>query len=83
MEVFIEYFHKVMNGLQIAQVIVVNVYTDAEVETRIASIYNFEIAKLQGEREGEHEVEVVSIQFNPQRDGALPLQSWCAWRLAQ
>lgn len=61
MEVFIEYFHKVMNGLQIAQVIVVNVYTDAEVETRIASIYNFEIAKLQDEREGEHEVKLGSV----------------------
>lgn len=52
MEVFVEYFYKVMNGLQIAQVIVVDIHTDAEVETRIASIYNFEIAKLHdGRRE--------------------------------
>lgn len=52
MEVFVQDFYKVMNGLQIAQVIVVDIHTDAEVETRIASIYNFEIAKLHdGRRE--------------------------------
>lgn len=52
MEVFVQNFYKVMNGLQIAQVIVVDIHTDAEVETRIASIYNFEIAKLHdGRRE--------------------------------
>lgn len=41
-----------MNGFQIAQIIVINVHTDAEVETRIASIYNFEIPKLYSWSEG-------------------------------
>lgn len=45
-EVFVEDFHEIVNGFEITQVVIVHVDTDAEVETSIATINNFEIAEL-------------------------------------
>jgi len=50
MEVFVEHLHEVVNGLQIAQVVVVYVHADAEVQTRIASVDDLEVAELQRQK---------------------------------
>lgn len=47
MEILVQHLNKVMYGLQIAEIIVVDVHANAKVETRIASIHNFEITELQ------------------------------------
>lgn len=46
MEVLIEDFYKVVYSLQVAEIVVIDVYTDAKIETSIPSIYNLEVAKL-------------------------------------
>lgn len=46
-EVFIEHLHKVVDRLQIAQVVVVYVHADAEVQPRIPPVHNFEISELE------------------------------------
>jgi len=46
-EVFIENFYKVMNSLKICEVVVCYIDTDAEVETSVASVDDFEVTKLQ------------------------------------
>ena len=46
MEELIEYLYKVVNGLEVSQVVVVKVNTDAEVETSVATVDNLEITKL-------------------------------------
>jgi len=51
MEVFVQHLHEVVDGLQIAQIVVVHVHADAEVEARIASVDDLEIAEL-GEDNG-------------------------------
>lgn len=35
-----------MDGLQVCQVIVLKVYTDAEVEASVTSVHNLEVTKL-------------------------------------
>lgn len=47
MEVFIQNLHKIVNSLQITQVVIVNVNTDAEVESSIAAINDFKVAELE------------------------------------
>lgn len=49
-EVFVEDLHKVMNSLQIDEVVVCNVHTYAEVEARISSVDYFEVSELQGRK---------------------------------
>jgi len=49
MEVFIKDLNKVVDSLQIAEVVVVDIYTDAEVQTSISAVHNFEVAELRGE----------------------------------
>lgn len=49
-EVFVENLHEVVNGFEITQVVIVHVDADAEVETSIATINNFEIAELKNSR---------------------------------
>ena len=46
MEELIEYLYKVVNGLEVSQVVVVKVNTDAEVETSVATVDNLEVTKL-------------------------------------
>jgi hypothetical protein len=45
-EIFVEYFDKIVYGLQIRQTVVVDVHTNAKVKTRIATIDDFKIAEL-------------------------------------
>ena len=46
-EVFIEHFNKVMNCLQVAEIIVIYINADAEVQSCISSVHNFKVAKLE------------------------------------
>lgn len=46
MEIFVEHFDKVMDGFQVAKIVVVDVDAYAKVETRIATIDNFEVTEL-------------------------------------
>lgn len=46
MEILVEHFDEIVNRLQVAQVVVVDVDADAEVETRIATVHDFEVAEL-------------------------------------
>ena len=46
MEVFIEHLHKVVDGLQIDEVIVADVNADTEVETRVPPVHDLEVTKL-------------------------------------
>jgi len=45
-EVFIENFDKVVNGLEVRQIVVSYVNTDTEVETGVATVNNLEVSKL-------------------------------------
>lgn len=47
MEVFVEHFDKVVNGFEIAQVVIIHVHTDAEIQASIAAINDFEVAELE------------------------------------
>jgi hypothetical protein len=46
MEVLVQYFYKVVDGFQIAEVIVINIHANAEVETSVSPVHDFEIPKL-------------------------------------
>ena len=46
MEILVENFDEVMNGLQICQTVVVNVYADTEVESGVASVDDFEVSEF-------------------------------------
>lgn len=50
MEILVQHFDEIVYGLQVAQIIVVHVHADAEIQTRIAAIHNFEVAKLFAEK---------------------------------
>lgn len=54
MEIFVEHFDKVVDGFQVAKIVVVDVDAYAKVETRIATIDNFEVTELKwnGKRNG-------------------------------
>lgn len=45
-EVLVQYFDKVMNSLQVAEIIVINVYADTEVQSGVPSVDYLEISKL-------------------------------------
>lgn len=47
MEIFIEHLNEIMDCLQIIQIIVGNVNANAEIQSRITSINNFEVSKLE------------------------------------
>ncbi len=40
------HLHKIMNGLQVVQVVIMHIHTETEVQSSITSIHNLEIAKL-------------------------------------
>lgn len=44
------HLHEVVDGLQIRQVVVVDVHTDAEVEAGVASVNDLEVPELRAER---------------------------------
>lgn len=44
------YLHEVVDGLQVGQVIVIDVHADAEVEACIASVDDLKVPELQAER---------------------------------
>lgn len=46
MKIFIQHFHKVMNRFEIAQVVIIDVHTNAEIQTSIASIDDFKVPEL-------------------------------------
>lgn len=48
MEVFVQHFHEIVNGFEITQVVIVDVYTDAEIQASVAAINDFEVAELRG-----------------------------------
>jgi hypothetical protein len=45
-EVFVEHFHEIMNRLEITQIVIIHVHTDAEIQASVAAIDDFEVAKL-------------------------------------
>ena len=45
-EVFVEDFDEIVNGLQVHQVVVVDVYADAKVQACVATVDNLEVAEL-------------------------------------
>lgn len=49
-EILVQNLHEVVNGFEITQVVIIHVDTDAEVETSIATINNFEVAELKNSR---------------------------------
>ena len=46
MKILIKNFHKVVNGLKVVEVVIIDIDADAEVETSIASVDNLEVSKL-------------------------------------
>jgi len=46
-KVFVQHFHEIMNRLEITQVVIINVHTDAEIEASIAAVHNLKVAKLE------------------------------------
>ncbi len=46
MKVLVEHFYEIVDGLQVAEVVVVDVHADAEVEACVAAVDDFKIAKL-------------------------------------
>lgn len=46
----VTYFHEVMDGLEIGQIVVVDVHADAEVEASVASVDDLEVPELWAER---------------------------------
>lgn len=46
------HLHKVVDGLQVRQVVVVDVHADAEVEASIASVNDLEVPELRGREVG-------------------------------
>ena len=46
MEVFIENFDKIVNRLQIWQIIIIDIDTNAEIKSSISSVNNFKISEL-------------------------------------
>jgi len=45
-KIFVENFNKVVDGLQVVQVVIVDIHADAEVKTGIATIDNLEVSKF-------------------------------------
>ena len=45
-EVFIQHLNKIVNGFKVTQVIIINVHTNAKIETSVSSVYDFEITEL-------------------------------------
>jgi len=45
-KVLVEHFYEIVDGLQVAEVVVVDVHADAEVEACVAAVDDFKIAKL-------------------------------------
>lgn len=46
MEVFVQHFDEIVDRLQVAQVVVVDVDADAEVETGVPAVHDFEVTEL-------------------------------------
>lgn len=46
----VTHFHEVMDGLEIGQIVVVDVHADAEVEASVASVDDLEVPELWAER---------------------------------
>lgn len=44
------HLHEVVDGLQVGQVVVIDVHTDAEVEARIAAVDDLKVPELRAER---------------------------------
>jgi hypothetical protein len=47
MKVLIEHFHEIMNRLEVVEIVVENVHTDAEVQPGIATIHDLEVPVLE------------------------------------
>lgn len=47
MEKFIQNLHKIMNGLQVCQVVVTYINADTKVQASITAIHNFKVPELQ------------------------------------
>lgn len=46
MEIFVENFYEIVYGLQIAQIVIININTYTKIKARIATINDFKVAKL-------------------------------------
>lgn len=46
MEVLIENFNKIMNGLKIVKIVVIDIDTYAEIKTCISSVNNFKVSEF-------------------------------------
>lgn len=75
MEVFVENFNEIMNCFEIAQVVIVHVHTNAEIEASIPSVYNLEVAELEIDKRCSDDDEVIN------KAKQLPLQNLCALHL--
>lgn len=49
MKVFVQNFYKIVDGFEIAQVVIIHVHTYAEIEACIAAINDFKVAKLKNQ----------------------------------
>jgi hypothetical protein len=56
-KILIKDLNKVVDGLQVVEIVVINIHTDAEVETSIAPVDNLEVSKL-------HKVRVFRITYS-------------------
>ena len=46
MEIFVEYFNKIVNSFKIDQVIITDINTDAKIQPSITSVNDLEVSKL-------------------------------------
>lgn len=48
-EVLVEHLHEVVDGLQVAEIVVVHVHADAEVQPCVAPVHDLEVTELEAE----------------------------------
>lgn len=80
------HLHEVVDGLQVGQVVVVDVHADAEVEAGVASVNDLEVPELRVERRSVTGAPGPSVlgRVGPEHSSFLsrPLRSCCAWLCA-
>lgn len=72
MEVLVEHLDEVVYGLQVAQVVVVDVDADAEVETRVTTVDYLEVAELWAREKRRGDKKRLTVRMT-----TLPPRNWC------
>lgn len=64
MEVLVEHLHEVMDGLQVAQVVVVHVHADAKVQASVTTVDYLKVAELKTGRKWTLDKQAVGFCFS-------------------